>query len=255
MIACAWSLFLVLPDLDASRPPIEENGLLALLGFSCYGLSYTAQFIMQYYIQYIPCIVFVVVMGNYIYKRFQVAAAYYFTRTRSQGSWLTARYMEVLIWSELYMLVYIIVYVTVLKSQNRIAGQMQLWWAWICVWQLNSIFLWLCTLLVNLFSILWGSGIGLLSVYGGQIFFIGQILLWGEECTSIEGIHKILYLLNPVLHSLFGMHQEAISVMPLYVPAVIPEEMHLWTSFLYLGALGFLCCTAGIRICRHRDYL
>lgn len=174
-----------------------------------------ATYIAKFFVWYFPLMIFQIVWGTYIYRHFCTASVYYFSRLKNRITWFAGEIPKLYLYILLYLTVLLVSCMLPMLLFRGIVVDSNSIIILIYYYVIQSLWLYITTMLINILSIKWGSSIGFVLVSGVQIFFIGmfaplQSILNFDVPENLEFKSRILKL-NPISHLVLNWHSSSVS--------------------------------------------
>ncbi len=241
---------------------LGDVSALALL--THYSLGYfeiTAAGLVELTISFLPFILFQIVEGTQVFKYFCVAGIYVFSRCRKRSVWFLGEAVKIFFTALVYSLLWYGSGLLMAQIRGSLKVEHGFWG--ICAYQVLILALWLffVTLLINLFSLWFGSYPGTCAGIIFQLLCVGILILWEENAIlsllpGTDGLSTHIFLLkcNPVTHLFLAWHSvpnlELNALLELY-----PLNLQLCESVIYMGVLAFLALVAGCLLIGRVDFI
>lgn len=191
----------------------------------------------------VPFFVFEILYGVSIYQHFGTANAYIFTRQSSRVRWFYQEAGNLFFYSLLYVFIYMsgALGMAWMGNDFYITGKSVL--AMVCILVLETLFLYVMTLCINLFSILWNSMCGFLMGIAVQVFAVGILIIY--DVLPVSWGKGMLFRLNPVPNFILRWHstslwKEDTNRLGIFFP--------VWFSILYYVVFIIILVAAGRKI-------
>lgn len=160
--------------------------------------------------------VFQVFMGVSIYKHFCTASVYYFSRCSKRKIWFIKETISVFLMALLYITVLVTIYILLSGINHPIAMENGFWKILIVYIVINSLWLFITVVVINLLSIkLQDSSIGFIIVALIQFFLFWALYLWkigyNIEFSGATPESIIILKLNPIAHLILSWHSSRIT--------------------------------------------
>ncbi len=235
------------------------------------GSEYIA-FISQWFL---PMLVFHIIFGTYIYKKFCSASVYYFSRTENRTKWYLKETLMLYGMVICYLITFVGTGMIVAMVKKGIKYDSESIWIFLYYLIIYSLFLFSTTLAINLIAIKISSVIGFGVIEGclltGITLFVllgdyveKQVLLVTEAIPSIETLQEIessilsqyswLLKINPFAHLVFPIHSSQYDVVDL----AINQKGILFDlneSVMYYAVLSAVVLTIGHYLIKNCEFL
>lgn len=163
--------------------------------------------------KYIPLILFQVIYGTYIYRRFCSASVYFFSRHCNRTIWFLKETLKVYLLGVAYLILLVLsgaLFTSFFSSFKIDSVSIPLGIYYILIY---SLFLLVTTLGINIFSILFTSDVAFVIVEGINLFAIAIFTILGHYfITQDELIDKYIWMIkgNPFSHLVLKLHSSKI---------------------------------------------
>lgn len=250
---------------------ISQVVMNAAFGTVDIGSEYIA-FISQWFL---PMLVFHIIFGTYIYKKFCSASVYYFSRTENRAKWYVKEITTLYGMGICYLIAFVGtgMIVTMVKKGIRFDSAAVLIFLYYLI--IYSLFLFSTTLAINLIAIKTSSVIGFGVIEGcllaGITLFVllgdyveKQVLIMTEAVPSIETLQELesnilsqynwLLKINPFAHLVFPIHSSQYSIVDL----VVNQKGILFDlneSVIYYAVLSIVVLVVGYYLIKNCEFL
>lgn len=216
-----------------------------------YEFSSSLSEIMSMYTRFIPIFLLEFYGGTVMYRNFCTASVYIFTRNPNRTRWYFRETARVLLLSVVFTAVSLITAVLLSMVQYDVFTNYPGVLLGIYHFILFSIWITTATILLNLFSIIFGTHVSALIVIGFQAFCIAALSLIKIE---VQFLPAVLLQINPMAHLILGWFHSRI-------PALDAAIVSTHKGFSFVPALFvvssycLLTVLSGRQFILHRDIL
>lgn len=183
------------------------------LGFSSFYIS--KSYMINFIVYYFPAILFQVVMGTYMYRRFCTASVYYFSRVSFRLRWYVKEAVKLYVMTVIYLVIITAVmtaYAAVRVGVSFTYDSFILFGYYIII---HSFWLYALTIMVNILSVKFGSS----TAYAYMLGFQALCMLYYAvlenyfEFGDVDDVGRRVAALklNPISHIVLHWHSSRIS--------------------------------------------
>lgn len=209
--------------------------------------------LLSFTIRMLPAFVFEAYVGTELYQYFCTASVYVFSRTPNRLRWYANEVSAIAILVIIYelMLLSSTLLVTFLRYQVELDGAGLVLCA--CHFVLYALWTYALTVLVNLFAILFGSGVSFMLLTGIQLVMISLLILVNmfSEDTAIV---TLLMRVNPISHLVLGWHNSTVEALNLALHSPY-SGLFLHSSLLLMAVFCVVAVLLGAFITQRYDLL
>ncbi len=193
-----------------SNSTIYLSDIILNLGFNV--ADYYIPYILPITERYIPLLVFQVVYGTFIYRRFCSASVYFFSRHCNRTIWLLKETIKLYLLGVAYLILLVfsgVLSTSLFSSFNIDSVSIPLGIYYVLIY---SLFLLVTTLGINILSILFTSNVSFVITEGVILFAIAGFTILGNYFTEDElaGKYVCLIKINPFSHLVLKFHSSKI---------------------------------------------
>lgn len=220
---------------------IPLSDIIFLFGLK--NVTYFVQYLQEITFWILPLIFFQIFYGTYIYRHFCTASIYFFSRCDRRTSWFMKEAFHLYLFTISYLVVMLAsgtavtgIFAKVIIDKNGVEAL----FFYLLVY---SLYLFVCTLGINLLAILFTSNIGFIVVEGINFFTIASYTIVGNFFAPKGEIlqkYKWMLTINPFSYLVFSMHETRID----YVRAA-----------LLFGGMGVLLLAAGCIVVNKHNFI
>ena len=190
------------------------NDIILVTAFG--NVEYLPYFFPTFFEAYLPLMFFQFFYGTYIYRHFCTASVYYFSRKCNRSGWFLKEAGSLYIFALLYVLIYLGSEILCCVIFSKVIADISSIFLILYYVVLYSLFLFVTTLAINIFSILFTSNVGLILVEGLVMLCVGAYLMLGKKyITDDELINKYEWMIkvNPFAHLNIKLHSSSLEVI------------------------------------------
>ncbi len=209
--------------------------------------------LLLYSVKIMPCLVFEMYIGTYIYGDFCTASIYIFSRTTNRLRWYFKECFIVLILAAIFQSVMVVFAVIITGLRYHLIVDkigvllviihIAIYWLWIFS----------MALLINLISLIVGSEFAFIIVAGGQcmlITLLSALRLFEKSISS----YSLAVRINPISHLIVGWHSIAMdAVIGTNYP--LHTQLSLSFTFVYLFVIALFILLIGSIMVYKYDFL
>lgn len=172
------------------------------------GVDFYPQYISMFTLSYIPLFVFQVVFATYIYKHFCSASIYFFSRNANRINWFLGEVAKIYVYAVIYLIAVCVAEIIVVSIFSIITVDsnaiiMSLYYV-----SIYSLYLLVTTLAINVFSIIFSSNIGFITVQSIILLSISTFFFLGNYIKDDIITEKIALFIksNLIANLIFSIH-------------------------------------------------
>lgn len=152
--------------------------------------------------QYFPIIIFQIIFGTYIYRRFCSASVYYFLRCNNRTRWFVVESIKLYLYTVTYIIIMLftsVVFVSVFKTVKSGTSDVIILFYYLV---LQSLWLFAMTVLINIISIKFNSMVSVVAVLGGQMLCASVFVILQQAGFFTYELQKIYEVGNSKMQQL-----------------------------------------------------
>lgn len=209
IIASIWGSFYSMYYI-VERGSIYVSNIIIHCSISIYDVI--PSHLIEMTLKMMPIFIFQIVFGTSIYKHFCVASVYYFSRCNARTQWFLREIVRVFVFAILYNILIPIIVIGITAIHSSIHFDKEGVILFIYLVLLQSLWMFLVTVMMNLISIKVGSEKGFIITTGIQLTLIILLGIWDKllplrNIDSDQIIRNAFWLKwNPISHLIFNWH-------------------------------------------------
>lgn len=243
-------------DIVRTRNVYDLSDIVLRVGLGQIELApaYMATFFEYYF----PLILFQYFSGVMIYKRFNTACVYYFSRVPNKNMWLAKEFLKLYVFTLLYLIVLVCSVISVSTMINGVgfsrAGFVLLGYYLV----IHGLWLFGVSVLINAFAIKFGSITGFMICSFVQLGAVGALSMLSKVCdfSERENIeHKAFLLkLDPISHLVISWHSSKNSLISGMIN-MFEINFDLWLTVKLMLCFCTICCVVGFFLIKSKDLI
>lgn len=208
------------------------------------GIEYYPQYISDFMFQYMPLFIFQILFSVNIYKHFCSASVYYFSRNINRIHWFLKEVAKMYVNAVIYLFVICVTEIVFICFFASITVDVSAVIIAIYYILIYSLFLLATTLAINVFSIIFSSNIGFITVQSVILLFISVFFMLGNYIGDGVFTEKTTLFLkgNMIANLIFSIHSSKIEKVN---ELIHMQEIHFDLNF---SILYYLILSAGVLI-------
>ncbi|SEN56665.1 hypothetical protein SAMN04488134_101372 [Amphibacillus marinus] len=187
---------------------VNWSDIILHFGFSEIEIIFV--YLIELSIRLLPIILFQAFFGTYIYQRFCSASVYYFSRCPNRIRWFLKEASKLYLLAFIYPFLMVLTTIVVVPFIKTIHFDHVAVLIFIYYLLIHSMWLFITTLMINVLSIKFDSGLGFVIVTGLQITSVTLMLLWEKVWPLVDNpsvaFHSLLLKFNPIAHLILPWH-------------------------------------------------
>lgn len=172
------------------------------------GVDFYPQYISMFTLSYIPLFAFQIIFATHIYKHFCSASVYFFSRNANRINWFLREVVKIYVYAVIYLITVCVAEIIVISMFSIITVDsnaiiMSLYYV-----SIYSLYLLATTLAINMFSIIFSSNIGFITVQSIILLSISEFFFLGNYIKDDIITEKITLFIksNLIANLIFSMH-------------------------------------------------
>ncbi len=191
LLSAFFGVFFALGYLGSNKDLYASNIILKY-AFTNHAFLYTD--VIYICTEMIPYFTFMFIFGTYIYEHFNTASTYYFSRCTNRGRWFCKEMLKLFFITLIFTVTMPLFGIGLAAINNHIIFDMASLWIYIYYIAIYTLFLFTCTIAINILAIKKGSMIGFSTVAVILLVLISLFALWNDA-----GIFTLQLTENPYL--------------------------------------------------------
>lgn len=171
---------------------------------------------------------FSLLFGSYIYQNFTTSSVYLFSRIKKRRKWLFSISLRLILYSFMYNFFYLLTTCLIMYLVTPIPVTFENSRSFVLLLTILTFLMANFTIIINLLSIRFGSGVGFVLSYAVFVFLV-SIIINNQDIPDFPGKNIILFYLNPA------------SIMALSL-----NDFPITQAFLLLCQFLWLAVTIGV---------
>lgn len=235
---------------------VSLNDIIKYLAFGEFeiGKGYVIFFLKQYF----PYLIFQAIWGTYLYQRFCTGSIYYFSRMESRSSWYWKEADKLFLMVGVFLIAYLAATTMVIGVKYEVLFEQLNIWFIIFYFATQVMWLYTMTLLVNIFSISWGSSRGYLIVASVVFISLSYFVLFEDilDFTIQENmlLKSILLKFNPLSHIVLKWHSCGIEAVNMQLRA-LGIDFSIGNSVILLLVGAILSTRFGKHVIEKQEFI
>lgn len=208
--------------------------------------------------QYFPYLIFQSMWGTYLYRYFDTVGVYYFSRMNNRREWYWKKAGELFGSVVLFMVAYVTGVIVIVSGTHNILFHNTDIWFLIFYFSTQVIWIYLVTILTNIFSILWGSSRGYMIVTGGVLLCVSYYVILERvfDFSNKENIviKASMLKINPLSHVVMKWHTSGMKEVDSYMRA-LDIDFSIWGSICFLVFIAMISTCYGENVVRKQEFI
>lgn len=209
--------------------------------------------LLSYCAKTLPYLLFELYFGIHVYRHFCTASVYIFSRTPHRIRWYIKECLALIVAIVLFQTVMLAMTIATTWLRHELIWDMAGVKLLIIHALLYTFWTFAMTLLVNLFSITYGSGTAFTITFGGQTVLLVLLSVLTPLENNVE-LYAFVMNINPMSHLVIGWHSAAIEWTG-YLTVGIVSTLSLFSSFAYLSLIAVVVGIAGAICIQRQDVI
>lgn len=226
--------------LDLEHIPVSE----IILWNAFDGIEYYPQYVSEFMFQYMPLFIFQILFSVYIYKHFCSASIYYFSRNINRIYWFLKEAGKMFVNAVIYLAIICITQIIFICFFSSITINVSAVIIAVYYILIYALFLLATTLAINVFSIIFSSNVGFITVQSVMLLFISVFFMLGNYIEDGVITEKMELLLkgNMIANLIFSIHSSKIEKVD---ELIHMQDIHFDLNF---SILYYLILSVGVLI-------
>lgn len=226
--------------LDLEHIPVSE----IILWNAFDGIEYYPQYVSEFMFQYMPLFIFQILFSVYIYKHFCSASIYYFSRNINRIYWFLKEAGKMFVNAVIYLAIICITQIIFICFFSSITINVSAVIIAVYYILIYALFLLATTLAINVFSIIFSSNVGFITVQSVMLLFISVFFMLGNYIEDGVITEKMALLLksNMIANLIFSIHSSKIEKVD---ELIHMQDIHFDLNF---SILYYLILSVGVLI-------